>query len=276
MLDELDDNFKDKADYKDNIISLIKAADQLNLEFVKKAIDAKFILALRLDIFDSLNDSDLNKVRMDNSVHLDWGQKVSLESPLIKLVLMKIRTSIKEFAKLQDDELFNKLFPMIRSEEPEKFLLERTFLRPRDLISFLNIIINRHPNTQYFGEDYILEAEKEYSNYFLNEIKNEMLGHVEEGVINSGFLLLKQFGKDRFKFPEVKSFYETNKKTFVEELNIEKLFKDFYKFGVIGNLHSQDGSGKLRVSFSYPDSLSALHFENDIVIHRGLKKYLLT
>jgi hypothetical protein len=135
--DELDDRFHDEDNYKDGVISLIKAADKLNLLFLENGVKSKIVVLLRTDIFTLLNDPDLNKIRMGNSVVLEWGNAANSDSPIFDLILNKIRKSIPELESISRQKIFDTFFPhWVRGIHPARFLLERTFFRPRDAITY--------------------------------------------------------------------------------------------------------------------------------------------
>src|SRR5690606_21469239 len=126
--DELDDKFRDEDIYKHNIISLIKAADKLNLLMLQRGVKGKALLLLRTDIFYLLNDPDLNKIKIDNSVTIDWGTTINRDSPLFDLIINKIKVSVPELENKSKDEVFNLIFPpKIRNMPTERFLLGRTY-----------------------------------------------------------------------------------------------------------------------------------------------------
>ncbi|PAD71138.1 hypothetical protein CHH67_25790, partial [Paenibacillus campinasensis] len=82
IYDELDDRFRNEEVYKHSIISLLKAADKINLELYDTSPNSKIIILLRTDIFALLNDPDLNKIKRCNGVTIDWGRKNNKDSPL--------------------------------------------------------------------------------------------------------------------------------------------------------------------------------------------------
>ena len=71
------------------------------------------MLLLRTDIYSILNDPDLNKIKIDNSIELNWGHRADMHSPLIDLILLKIRRSVSEFGDISRNDMFNKLFPQV-------------------------------------------------------------------------------------------------------------------------------------------------------------------
>lgn len=277
IFDELDDQFRNDELYKSNIISLIKTVDKLNLEFLESAINAKFVLMLRTDIFYILNDADLNKIEQDCAVKIDWGKVSNENSPLVKMILLKIGQSIERNGKkvLSDREIKRKFFSETfktpqRTYKPFEFLLARTFLRPRDIITFLKLVVEKYPKMQYFSEDCVRSVEKEYSEYLLKEIKNEMHGHVEENEIEAAFTLLRQYKRKNFTFEKMEKYYEDNKEIY-DGFDLRRLLNLLFDFGVIGNVWID--KSRQYYSWKYREN-AIIDYQKKFNIHIGLRKAL--
>ena len=272
--DELDDRFQDEDHYKDGVISLIKAADKLNLLFLENGVNTKIIVLLRSDIFSLLNDPDLNKIKMGNSIILDWGNTADSESPIFDLILNKIRISISSLQDKPREELFSMFFPQyVGTIHPARFLLERTFFRPRDAISYLNLIIKKYPSTKYFGSQAFTKLKSSYSEYFFQEIRNELCGHLSNIEIDQGTLLLKQFNKHRFTYDEITKYFCENHPNY-RHLDLDKILKVFFKFSIIGNVWLNEQRRIDFYSFSYRDNHTILDLQKDMLIHLGLREEL--
>lgn len=277
IFDELDDQFRNEELYKSNIISLIKIVDKLNLEFLENDISVKFVLMLRTDIFYILNDSDLNKIEQDCSVKIDWGIVSNEESPLVKMILLKIGQSIEKrgFQKLNDLELKEKFFPEgfhtpRKIYKPFEFLLARTFLRPRDIITFLRLVVEKYPRKEYFSEQDVRSIEREYSEYLLKEIKNEMHGHVDENIINAAFTLLRQYKRKNFTYEKIEKYYFKNIEIY-KQFDLKNLLKLLFDFGVIGN--TWNDKNITYYSWNYREN-TTIDYQKNFNIHIGLRKAL--
>lgn len=271
IYDELDDQFRDEEVYKSNLISLIKTVNNLNSQFLDCNIDAKVILLLRSDIFYVLNDPDLNKIEQDNSLKIEWGTSTDFNSPLIEMILLKIRKSCRGFSNYSNAKLYKILFPKtISNQNSVAYILGRTYLRPRDIVAYLNCIKDDYPNATSFKEKFFLIEEKKYSEYLYKEIKNELCGHFSEDKINQTLLLLKQYKKTKFKYRQIKSYYE-EKKNMYPAIDLDESLTFLFDVGVIGNYWFNPASRKNYYTFIHREN-AVVNFDRDFVIHPGLRK----
>lgn len=272
--DELDDRFRDEVNYKDGIISLIKATDRLNLVFVEFSINAKVCILLRSDIFSLLNDPDLNKIKMGNAISLDWGNVANDSSPLFDLVLAKIQKSIPELERHDRKSMFALFFPQdIKEIPPARFLLERTFFRPRDVITYLKLIIKAHPSTKYFGWKAFTDVKDEYSGYFFQEVRNELSGHMSDVEIDEATLLLKQFNRYHFTYKELTDYFVRNHALY-RNVELDKVLRTFFKFSIIGNRWIPHHQHFHFYCWAYRDNRAEIDFDKTFVVHLGLREEL--
>lgn len=275
IIDELDDQFVCDELYKSNIISLIKSVDKLNIDFLVSGIDLKVIIMLRSDIFYVLNDADLNKIEEDNSIRINWGNKHDVKSPLVEMILLKIKQSSERFKKLVSDNeaVLNKFFPESvvcgRKEfNVLEYMLGRTYLRPRDLITFLNEVIKNNPRDEYFSAQAVKNAEKNYSEYLVKEIKNEMHGHISEKEIEEALMLLRQYKRKSFFFKDIQDYYNKNRNVYTN-IELEKTLKCLFDFGVIGNTWTD--KSRTYFTWAYREN-STIDYNKRFTIHLGLRK----
>lgn len=64
----------------------------------------------------------------------------------MKMVLHKIKTCCNSLSKINYKDLYNMLFPeKINGKPPLDYLLDYSFGRPRDIVTFLNHVIVQYP-----------------------------------------------------------------------------------------------------------------------------------
>ncbi len=272
--DELDDRFQNDEFYRNSLISLIKTVDSLNCEFLEKRIKFKIVLLIRTDIFSVLNDTDLNKLKIINTINISWGDRINNDSPLIDLIIKKAKKSNSFLNLYSDLKVFETLFPQdVKGVSPERFILERTFLRPRDIITLLNFIIEKYPNSKYFGWKGLYEIKNSYSEYLFDEVRNEMIGHISQEEIDQGLKLLKNYNQHFFKYSEIKSYFVRNQ-AFYDKLDLDKILSEFFKFNVIGNKWFNKFKGREYYTWAHRDNRAEIDFDKEIVIHLGLREHL--
>lgn len=280
ILDELDDRFRRNDENKDILISLIKAIQSINWLLYNMDGKSKIITLLRTDIFTFLRDTDIQKFKDDHGVELNWESKIDVDSQLLQMLVYKIGKSDSEYSSMKYIDAFNKLFPQsIQNSKgeyihPAKFLLERTFFRPRDVISYLKKIVDKYPNTKFIWWKAFIDAEKEYSKYLLWEVENELIWHYSDDYITDAFRLLKQFNKPKFTLHELRAYLNNNINRFPNINQIESFLETFYNFWILWN--SWNGINNfVWYSTVNRDDRAEVDFKKDFIIHLWLRKALL-
>lgn len=274
IYDELDDRFRNDDYYKNSIISLLKAADHLNLKFIESGINSKIIVLLRTDIFSIFNDPDLNKIKRVNSLKIEWSTKISPSAPLIEMICHKAKESSTLMRARDDFKVYKTLFPQdIKGIKPDRYMLERSFFRPRDIITFLNLIIEKYPESTYFGWKGFQELKTEYSNYLLDEVRNEMYGHYDDEQIELIFKLLKNYNKHFLYYDDLKEYMNENSFHY-ENLELEKMLIGLFKFNAIGNKWFNEYKKKVYYTWAHRDEKADLDLGKEIALHIGLREAL--
>lgn len=289
MYDELDSKFKNEDEYKNSIISLIKAANDLNELFLENKISTKIMIFLRQDIFNLLNDYDLNKIKEDCSITIDWGINTGENSPLVDMIINKVKNSYPQFEGCSKSWILKTLFSDVKfflstknidktySKKQQNFkafdyMLTRTLLRPRDIVTYLNKITEKYPNEKVISGERIAVVEKIYSDYLADEIKNELKGHLDDSEIDRIFSLLSRFSKRTFYYSSLEKYY-SNRKDIFDELDLKKCVSLLFKFGALGNVR-YDNRNKKFYKWAYREDNIEVNLEEALVIHLGLRKKL--
>lgn len=271
LYDDLDDKFSLSDIYKESIQSLIYAVVKINSLLLRHSSNAKIILILRTDAYNSLNSPDLNKYRIDNSLTLDWIGDSSRYSPLIDMILLKIQKSIEGLVTSDIDRLFEALFPReINGRRPERYLLDMGFCRPRDLINMLNLVKNAFPHLNRFEEYGFVQTKTKYSQYLLQEVRNEMSGHLEQDEIDAAISILKSLKKPNFNFNslcENLPYFPLIR----NKEHLTKLVKELFRFSAIGNEIQDKENNIVHYTWAHLDASSEPDFTARFSIHHGLR-----
>lgn len=283
IYDELDSFFTNTPDYKKIIISLINNINNFNEIFRKRKINCKIIICLRTDILNILNFSNLNKILSDSTLELNWN-KNNQTSPLIHLIANKIKASNPSaYIGKNSKEIFYSLFNRKKiiygknkknknvMSEIHKHILNKTLLRPRDIVHFFSCLNKNYGEAEIITEKMLFSVEKEYSNYFLNDIRSELCGHFEERIVDFTLQLIKLINKRHFSFEYVKNKAQEIDPTF-DEKGLKKILTKLFEYGAIGNKLGENK--RTRYNWHYLNPTCSLIFTEKMVFHFGLYKIL--
>lgn len=255
------------------ITGLITASDSITQRFNGLI---RPIIFIREDIFETLPLNDKNKLREDCGSLLKWEK-----DGLINLLLKRLNHYGKPHGiDITDiDTLFDRI-EMRQRMKPSGYILKRTMFRPRDVICFFSKIISALKDQQSdpFDEqvpladklpvDAIYQAEPQYSEWLLEEIKEEwsvqvpIVKQLFDAIQNNGSTVIN---KEEFKNQLVKVGI---KFTSVAELNEQLKF--LYNNSIIG--FKIGGQNYWRYKCFY--NSQGFSDEQEYHIHDGLYKSL--
>lgn len=278
-LDNMDSTTKLDSFYIDLLNALISISYKLNLQFSKTS-KSKVILVLREDILGIMQDynTNLNKITSSNQVRLYWINKDSKtphEDPLMKLILSKIKKSAECYTNLSDSELYKKLFgKSVKNSSQLKYLLDHSFGRPRDIIKYLNIIQENYGDSDYFKPTHYTNSLKEYSNWFYDELRNEISIRSNSKFLKDSLMLIKNVHKIYFTIDDVKEAYNSNPELYPNITDIISVLDSMYKLGVVGNSYpSRTSANRYYTYFGYRDDApDEPNFSTTFVIHNALQR----
>lgn len=265
--DELDQGL---AEFDENrsrmIIGLILAARQIRREMKESTVQFSPIIYLRTDLWDDLEFSDKNKISQGLVLKVEWNSQSLNE--LVNLRLMaKLGKSIS-WESVATDDL------MRGSQSKWNHILTRSFLRPRDIIAFLNAALNfakrRNEESCLFTNQDIVNAREIYSSYLKLELDDEILPHWscwEEALQACSAIRTITF--DRSEFDTEYNCRRTKK----NQIDSEEALRLLYKFSVIG-YERRSGYGGSSWAFQYTDpEVGYDNSANRFKVHLGLKEY---
>lgn len=184
------------------IAGLVSASDSITSQYKEKI---RPLIFLREDIFDVLSINDANKLREDCGALLHWNR-----SSLVSLLLCRINYFAKQYSisPIESlDDLFDKN-EMRQRTRPTNYLLKRTMMRPRDLISIMGRIIETMKDKQNdpFSDEVITfekleaqaiyDAEPGYSEWLKREIIDEW--SVQKPIITNLLNAIQNNGSTNF------------------------------------------------------------------------------
>lgn len=271
VIDRLDDSWDASENSKDLIIGLLKAANDLNRLFSNKILVTTF---LRADIYDCLFFDDQDKLRQYEEI-LIWDNE-----ELRSIICERVKVSLN-LQCVNSQEVWKELFSnkSYRSRATaEKYLIDRTFKRPRDIISFVRFAIEyaiENNSTCIETKDTRLAEERKYSQSKYKDLIIEyqkQVPYIKDLLDSFSGCLHKQSKEEMEKL--ISDFI--SKKALSTTVN--QLISQLFTWGVIG-VKRQGGAsvnrkGGTHFCYYYEDpSIQPLRFD-EYYIHPSLRHFL--
>lgn len=262
-IDGIDRLLKYKKSELDIVGGLVNAVKSINLKFRKSTNLIKIITFVRDDMIAKLNDTDMNKLLKDYSITLDWfGSK----SSLLEEVYNK---RIENIGKNWYD-----IYPKV-VDQNESFLtfLEQTMYRPRDIVEFLRLTKEYYPDDDKIDYIRFKNLLKIFSSqYFYEEMKNELTGFMDERIIDKLDVILRQtISQDHNKSFRFDWFNENYAEEFSDTEVIEtakEVIEILFQRGYIGFVRVKNN--KHYVNFKHKDPRLQLELGKSLLLHQGL------
>lgn len=173
IIDKLDEQwiYNEKVRYS-LIVSLLEASSYIN----SKIENIKVIVSLREDLFDrafrNINRSGYQPEKYDaRKIKLFWQRE-----ELLSIVNKRMNTLMKSSYTKEDVDI-NLLFPkthkLYADKEPFDYLLERTMMRPRDIILFVSECLKEANGNTRIKIQNLKDAEESYSEQRLDALRHE-------------------------------------------------------------------------------------------------------
>ena len=248
------------------LIGLILAARTLRQELQGPGTKVNTVVYLRSDLWNDLEFSDKNKISQTSALHLAWDSK-SLRHLVDARLDAKLGSGVNWDA-IASPEL------MRGSQTKWNHILSRTFLRPRDVIKFLNAMLERaklrDEEPLIFSNEDTVASRETYSRYLKDELDDEILPHWpewEEALQACSAIATITFERDNFVLE-----YEKRRSS-ANQVTAEEALEQLYRFSVIG-YERRSGYGGSSWAFQFTDpeagwDRSATRFK----VHLGLKEY---
>jgi len=279
LIDELETSTLSTSYEEDAILikNLILTVENLN----NLSTNLTLITAVRTEVLNNIFTAgdEINKLLESKGEEIKWTyDNYGLEHPLIKMIIKKIRYSMKEYSqvssskieKATNKEIFERWFPNKLLKDINgnnaKFLLHNTWIKPRDLVRFLQIMQDHAVTEKYFTRSHYDKTVKEYSTKAWTELKEELISIISKDKIN---ILEKVFANyfKTFSYPELIARF--NEKSNLKLEDVENIINILYEIGFIGNNYWNERKKRFVYRYSYRGE-KTLDDNERIEIHRGL------
>jgi len=154
------------------IIGLVLAAQTFRGQGQDNDQIVRPFVYLRHDLWDSFNFSDRNKISRGAALFLNWNSQ-SLQQ-MVDVRMTKLTGHDLHWTDLIDP------YRMRGTQQKWDHIIARTLDRPRDVISFINIILKDKISSSLLTNEEISSARPEYSTYFKEELDDEIKAHWPE------------------------------------------------------------------------------------------------
>ena len=270
-IDGVDDILRFKKNQLEILSSLIRSVDYLNEKFFSSKLPIKIIIFIREDIICSVTDPDINKIKRDGSIILSWCNRLDDLKSVVNL-----RFKLSGVSEENVDKWWESLFPpKIREQDSWTFVLEHTLYKPRDVLQFLKCCQENYPDKETLSYSEMQTAIKIYSKeYFIEEMKNEITGFVNDELINILPSVFSKIGKRAFKFTEFKKIISEQPLNMeYTDSDIKYLLQLLFESGYMGQI-IKTGPGRESVVFKYRNTTASIDYGQKFIIHKGLHKGL--
>jgi hypothetical protein len=269
IIDGLDDILTSRNIQYEALAALVIEVSRLNLMFQQCGTPAKIVLLCRTDLYERLPGANKNKIRQDSAVNLDWyhDPRNPGGSNLIRLANLRARLTRQGIR-----DVFSLYFPsQVEHRNMLSFLLDLTRHTPRDFLQLLK-------NIQHFSRagrltrDEILSGVRSYSiEYFLPEIKDELVGYVARDDTDTVMELLGSLRKRDFSFGELEE--KARGQSRFGNLDLPSIITALFECSAVGNVFNRPG-GATFYTFKFRNRNSSLNLGERLILHRGMWKAL--
>lgn len=269
------------SNYSNKLIGLLLTT----YAYYRKYENVRVIVFLRSDIFANINFQDKNKIKDNLTEFLNWeGTQELSKLSLKKMIAIRIKNSLSTGTHDFENN-WNVVFEQGKISKNQfkwNFILDRTFLRPRDIIKFLNLALDQaklrlKENPQGIklitNED-IHHMRADYSTYLFEELKDEISGKYPN--FTAYLEILRGIHTVTFQREEFEENYSKLKGKYNIEEDFEIIMQRLYEFSIIG-FYKPGGGGYGGSSYMYQytsDYQSFNPIAQKYQVHWGFKEYL--
>ena len=236
LFDELDLGFDpNEKNYRLRLIGLILAARDLNVLARQETKKLNVVVFLRDDIYEILQFEDKNKITESALARIAWDSQGSNHT-LKQLMERRIGTLLNVDPRDSWELVFDETKAMTGHQSKYQHVIDRTMLRPRDMIKFSNTILDQYKLNGQRGEKFsnqdIAAARRDYSDYLQHEITDEIFKHIQGH--ERYFDLLRQLQALQFGVGEFEDACRSRVDLMREGFGPKEILAELFEFSVVG------------------------------------------
>lgn len=269
FVDELEVTLSEKKQYTRDVQmvrDMILTIESFNRECLRLRYPIRLIAGVRTEVLSAVEvtGQELNKIIADFGRPLHWQHAGSdyKNHPLMQLLVKRIQASelILGLEPPDADSVWKQYFPaFINNDVVQKYILELTWDRPRDIIRLLDISKKQFGKERMFSQKVFEGIAKEYAKESWIELTEELNAIYTHSEI-SGIKEMLTGIECPFTYAQIKQSAEV-KREFSEDLDnllnkhrLPEILRNLYNVGIIGNFGK-----RVRFSFRGDDGLLLDH-----------------
>lgn len=278
--DQLDLGFDGTDLYKSRLIGLLLAARDFNVKAKNAGMKFSVLVFLRDDIYEDLVFEDKNKITENFTARIEWDTPRTDRT--LKQLMEKRFSAVLEIPESNAwDQTFDEQKKMTGKQSKYDHMIDRTFLRPRDMIKFCNAVLTTHKSHKkndatienIFSNQDVQFARPEYSRYLLAELDDEVPKHYPD--YKKYVELLKSMDSLQFGKSDFEAACESRASFLSTEMQPLDILAALFRFSIIGCYAPGGGSGGSEYIFKYKDPSAQFNeAATSFRIHAGLKEVL--
>lgn len=229
------------------------SSSSIRYDFINALLDAfrelidirtiKVLISIRTDILKGIYDNNMRQEEKDKSliIPIQWDER-EIREMLDKRIdhLIKDQYQGRISAKFKDIFNFN-----VKEKSADEYIIERTMLRPRDAIDFVNISLAEGDGSTELCENHLLSAEEKFYTSRKQALAKEWVSiypHINKYIdviahIQNQNFTIESLGETKEKIQlEILSLAESEGNQLSEEIsnNFNSLLKVWFTIGIIG------------------------------------------
>jgi len=256
--DKLDDSWDGSNESKHLLIGLLKATKDLNDRYSRQnpSSGISLLVFLRADIYEGLQFDDKDKHRA-TEVQIAWDAGL-----LKKMIEQRLQDEVTTGDLFEEGEMRGSILPF-------NYLVKRTFLRPREVIQFLQACANiAGRDATEISKEHIRQAEERYSAWKVEDLKQEYRRLHPD--FESALEALRQ-GLHRYdSLEEFEKFLRGRIPQIIERIGSRPIIELLFNASVIGVRLGNAGSPRFRCE----DSGLVLPASGAVYVHQSLYRGL--
>lgn len=240
----------------------------------------KVIAYLRADIYKNFPSVDADSAKFHfHTYKIVWHVNelsVDNNSRLKNMINLRIKNSTNTGFNNPLQILFSAAHIGLKGSgnktiDPLIYILNRTLFRPRDIVQFCIQIQEAIARIGVLNYKTIINAERFYSQWLLDELANEISPYLSAPAKNL-YSFLRKFGSQQFTLDDFRSQFIKEHLDEKFDISSRELLSYLYELGIVCNI--SNGETRMQIFSVITNENSEIDFDLNISLHLGIRKGL--